>query len=403
MSSTFRSVYEGSVKSLYRRDAEPDFLYFDYTNDYSVFDWGKMPNPIHNKGKNLCLMGGMIFAEIENPDSWQALQSFDFPLEKNWLKQIFDNKIYQQYCQRGIETHFDCFTNESAEKLTLEQSINTPDKVYLKVHAADVAPLERHIFDDQLIYEYPRLNVGKQNQTTFLPLEIIFRFGVPEGSSLLGRLKKNPELLKQYGLDKIPEPGEKLQKPIIEFFTKLEAEDRKLSLQEALLISQLPFSDFENLYRTAELTALWIYKRFTENGMILWDGKIEMAYHSDKAEKTFVLVDTIGLDELRVSDQNYELSKEIIRRYYRKTEWHDIIKDCQQNEPKRFATEKQTLPNPPELPAYIQNAVEQIYSTVFQVLHTQNQDLLPKLSKQLEAVYTELNQSQEKQLVGTTT
>lgn len=401
--TTFRSVYEGSVKSLYRKDAEPDYLYFDYTNDYSVFDWGKMPNPITNKGRNLCLMGGMLFKELEQPASWQTLKSFDFPQDKNWLSDVFNNATYEQFCQRGIETHFDAFTTEDGKKLNLEQAVASSDEqVYLKVHAADVAPLQRHIFQNQLLYDYPRLNVGKQNQTTFLPLEIVFRFGVPEGSSLLSRLEKNPSLLKDYQLEKIPVAGEMLKKPIIEFFTKLEAEDRKLSLQEALLISQLPFEAFERLYQTAELTALWIYKRFTESGMTLWDGKIEIAYHADKATQAFVLVDTIGLDELRVSYKNYELSKELIRRYYRKTEWHDIIKDCQQNEPKRFATEKDSLPNPPELPAYIQNAVEQIYETVFQVLHTQNADLLTKLGSQLESVYAELNASQ-KQLAGAST
>ena len=30
---------------------------FVFTDDYSVFDWGKMPDPIPDKGASICTMG----------------------------------------------------------------------------------------------------------------------------------------------------------------------------------------------------------------------------------------------------------------------------------------------------------------------------------------------------------
>src|SRR5688572_5882733 len=52
----------------------------------------------------------------------------------------------------------------------------------------------------------------------FIPLEVIFRWGVPEGSSLL---KKGYKVFDQFSA------------PLVEYTTKLEAFDRALTLEEA--------------------------------------------------------------------------------------------------------------------------------------------------------------------------
>ena len=41
-----------------------------------------------------------------------------------------------------------------------------------------------------------------------VPLEVIFRNSLPEGSSVFKRLAKGETTLEQLGLEKIPEPGE---------------------------------------------------------------------------------------------------------------------------------------------------------------------------------------------------
>jgi len=39
---------------------------FVFTDDYSVFDWGKMPDAIPNKGASLCAMGAANFERLES-------------------------------------------------------------------------------------------------------------------------------------------------------------------------------------------------------------------------------------------------------------------------------------------------------------------------------------------------
>ena len=38
---------------------------FVFTDDYSVFDWGKMPDEIPQKGRSLCAMGAANFEALE--------------------------------------------------------------------------------------------------------------------------------------------------------------------------------------------------------------------------------------------------------------------------------------------------------------------------------------------------
>ncbi|PSQ38766.1 phosphoribosylaminoimidazolesuccinocarboxamide synthase, partial [Halobacteriales archaeon SW_10_66_29] len=38
---------------------------FAFTDDYSVFDWGKMPDEIPDKGASLCTMGAFNFELLE--------------------------------------------------------------------------------------------------------------------------------------------------------------------------------------------------------------------------------------------------------------------------------------------------------------------------------------------------
>ena len=39
---------------------------FNFSDRYSVFDWGEMPDKISGKGASLCLMGAYCFEQLEN-------------------------------------------------------------------------------------------------------------------------------------------------------------------------------------------------------------------------------------------------------------------------------------------------------------------------------------------------
>ena len=38
---------------------------FIFSDKYSIFDWGEMPNLIMNKGKALCIIGAYFFEKLE--------------------------------------------------------------------------------------------------------------------------------------------------------------------------------------------------------------------------------------------------------------------------------------------------------------------------------------------------
>ena len=60
----------GSVKDLKigrePNEREMGVGIFEFSNRYSVFDWGKMPDEIPNKGAALCLMAAWNFEQAES-------------------------------------------------------------------------------------------------------------------------------------------------------------------------------------------------------------------------------------------------------------------------------------------------------------------------------------------------
>jgi phosphoribosylaminoimidazole-succinocarboxamide synthase len=73
----------------------------------------------------------------------------------------------------------------------------------------------------------------KEEVNFLIPLEIIYRNSLPEGSSVFRRLKEGSLRLEEVGLQSMPEPGEILDEPILDVSTKLETTDRYISWEEA--------------------------------------------------------------------------------------------------------------------------------------------------------------------------
>jgi phosphoribosylaminoimidazole-succinocarboxamide synthase len=123
------------------------------------------------------------------------------------------------------------------------------------------------------------------------------------------RLAADPSYAQSAGPElAVPEEGW-FERPVLEFYTKLEPKDRLLSIQEALTISGLTPKRFEELAELAFATALAIYHHFAERGIELWDGKFEFL----EDHKGLLLADSIGPDELRLVYSGHSLSKEMIQ------------------------------------------------------------------------------------------
>jgi len=288
----------GSVKDLQilKEPVENEGGYgrFIFSDRYSVFDWGEMPDHIPHKGEALCLIGAYLF---------------------------------EQASGKGIRTHYGGVVADDRVLLTseLEKPSNTMEIRLVRVI-------------------HPKFNNGKYDYSGFtpklknflIPLEVIYRNGLPEGSSIFKRLENRETSLEELGLDHYPKPGERLRIPIFDASTKLEGKDRYASWNEAKSIAGLEDKDVWEIRGTLLDIDNLITEISGKAGLTNEDGKIELAYDS---YGKLILVDVIGtLDECRFTYNGINVSKEIARQFYKKTEWY---KDLQ--EAKKIAEEKGIL------------------------------------------------------------
>jgi len=272
-------VHKGSTKDVFQLGE--NYL-FQFSDRYSVFDWGEMPDHLEGKGKSLA---------------------------------DFTKRVYEILGTKGIAHHLQaapCGDNEIIVK---------PFRV---IRDQKVMPKEENIF---------------------IPLEVIFRMGVAKGSSLLKRFP-----------GKFTE-NEMFDRPMIEFTTKLERFDRPLTHDEARDISNLNETEWLNLITTTEKIAMTLKEIFAVSGITLWDGKVEFAVGKG-INRQIVLVDSIGPDELRLTKDGVQLSKEIIRQYYKDSEWYARLDETKKKHGEKF---KDFISPPEKLGREFKTAVEEMY------------------------------------------
>jgi phosphoribosylaminoimidazole-succinocarboxamide synthase len=290
-----RLVYEGSVKNLYQaKDGE---LEFEYTDAYSVFDWGRMPDELRGKGKALAAMGCAFFENLGDPKSWKGLKLPEEVAEE-YSRDVKDLQ------EHGLRTHY----------------LGPCGDLGFKVQAVNVEPPEQVKIANRLLYYYSAPRAPER----LIPLEVVFRWGMPAGSSLKERL--TPSYVRELGLDSLPREGDRFKRPVIELFTKLEQSDRFLTWEQALNYSRLQPLQFKRMLARTEILAFWLRDFFAARGLELWDGKFEWALSRER----LVLVDSIGPDELRLvePESGMPFSKEFLRNFYRGSPWYEDLREA---------------------------------------------------------------------------
>lgn len=305
-------LYQGSVKNLYHNSEN---VLFEYSDRYSLFDWGEMPDNLDKKGEALAVMGALFFKEIED------------------LK---------------IPHHFLSLSDKNGN------AVDWNPTRFLKVQEV---PVTR-----------PEMVEGKYNysfyqtapQKGLVPLEVMFRFGVGKGSSVAKRVEKDPTLLKQWNMTEL-KVGELRDLPLIDFSTKLEKGDRYLTHTEAKAVGGLTENEFNHLSDLTTKVAIRLRLIFQKMGLELWDGKLEWAF-TPGADRGFMLVDSIGLDELRLEKNGVSLSKEFLREYYRSTPWFEKLTAAKKQADLTGGDFKTLcLENPPHLPSKEKTAATNLY------------------------------------------
>ena len=251
---------------------------FVFTDAYSVFDWGQMPDAIPGKGASLCTMGAFNFEALD---------------------------------AAGVPTHYRGVVADG-EVGPLSAAERPPTGMAIDLAQVPDLPHDGDGYDYDAFHEAAGDNY-------VVPLEIVFRNVVGEASSI--RTRRSP---RDVGLDADawPEGVVELPDPVVEFSTKYESQDRYLSRSEADAIAgKADVDDLESLAREVNHA---VTDRAETTGFAHEDGKIECVYRGGDLS----VADVVGtFDENRFSYDGQEVSKEVVRQFYRREqpEWVEAV------------------------------------------------------------------------------
>ncbi|PHQ37747.1 phosphoribosylaminoimidazolesuccinocarboxamide synthase [Halorubrum persicum] len=298
---------------------------FVFTDAYSVFDWGQMPDAIPRKGASLCTMGAFNFELLE---------------------------------AAGVPTHYRGVADpDSGEIVSLPDASAAPAEMAIDLTQVPDLPYE----GPDAGYDYDAFHAaGGENY--LVPLEIVFRNRVPVGSSL--RRRTDPAdfgLDAALGLDDWPDEPVDLPEPVVEFSTKYEQQDRYLTRDEADRIAGVAEIDaLESLARDVNRI---VTERADDAGFVHEDGKIECLYVDGELR----VADVVGtFDENRFSYGGRGISKEVVRQWYKTNDpaWVEAVKEAKAAVADRDIDDWRELcePDPDPLPPAVVDAVADLYA-----------------------------------------
>ncbi|MEN3202374.1 MAG: phosphoribosylaminoimidazolesuccinocarboxamide synthase [Atribacterota bacterium] len=312
----------GSVKDLVvlasPREEEPGRGKFVFSDRYSVFDWGEMPDTIPYKGMSLCLIGAYFFEKLE---------------------------------KAGIRTHY--LGLEEGGRIKRLSELREPVSTMHIQLVRVILPSRTETGYDYGLYRYVRGNF-------LIPFEFIYRNMLPEESSLRKRVVEGKVTLEELGLSELPSPGVPLPEPILDVSTKLEEQDRYVSWSVIEELGILSAEEIRNVKETLLFVDRFITREMRRIGIENEDGKIELALDGNR---NLILVDVVGTpDECRFTFRGMPMSKEILRSFYRKTEWYREVQKAKQNHP--FDWKACVTSTPPPLPSDLIQLVSWLYQRI---------------------------------------
>jgi phosphoribosylaminoimidazole-succinocarboxamide synthase len=335
----------GSVKDLLVIEKpgkdKPGTAQFVFSDRYSVFDWGEMPDLIPDKGAAICLTTAYFFEKLE---------------------------------EMSMRTHYRGLVEGDEVKRLSE--LNSPQS---RMELNLLRVLKPRITADT--YDYSSYKEERTN--ILIPLEIIYRNSLPEGSSVFRRLKEGSLRLEALGLAKMPYPGHVLERPLLDLSTKLEASDRYISRDEAKELACLNEDELEEITSATLRINELITSEASRAGLTNEDGKVEFGF--DEA-RNLILVDTVGtLDECRFTYDGMPVSKEIARIFYRNTKWYDEVEAAKKKDSVRW--KELVAIDPPALPPALKDAISMLYkASCNEITHRIWFDDVPAVKEILEEI-----------------
>ena len=275
---------------------------FVFTDAYSVFDWGQMPDAIPRKGASLCAMGAFNFELLEDEGVSTHYRGVVDPGETG------DEAGSEPGAGDGSEPG--AGDGSEPDPVPLADATAPPTEMAIDLTQVPDLPYD----GPDAGYDYDAFHAAG-GEHYLVPLEVVFRNRVPIGSSL--RRRADPA---DFGLDADPaidadewpdEPVD-LPEPVVEFSTKYEQQDRYLTRAEADEIAGAAAVDaLESLARDVNRV---VTERAEAAGFVHEDGKIECLYVDGELR----VADVVGtFDENRFSYGGRGVSKEVVRQWYK--------------------------------------------------------------------------------------
>ncbi|MFT4881129.1 MAG: phosphoribosylaminoimidazole-succinocarboxamide synthase [Natronomonas sp.] len=269
---------------------------FEFTDDYSVFDWGKMPDEVPGKGASLCTMGAFNFELLE---------------------------------AAGVPTHYrGVVAGDGDDRAAVDIDTALGRGTTPREMAINLAQVPDLPFEERTGYDYDAYH-DAAGSNYVVPLELVFRNRVGVGSSLRSRTDPGDHDLDHGSW---PEEAVDLPEAVVEFSTKYEEQDRYLDHAAANRVAGA--ADLAELEALAREVNRVLTERAAEAGFVHQDGKIECVYH----DGDLLVADVVGtFDENRFAYDGQQVSKEVLRQHHRRTQpgWVEAV-----GEAKREADER---------------------------------------------------------------
>ena len=136
-------LYQGSVKNV-RGVKGRDPYVFEFSDRYSIFDWGEMPDLLEGKGEALAFMSWFFFDFLGNSRNWRDWSAPARYMESPILAQIRD---------RGVAHHAHGLVSHDLKVLQLEREVISPSRC-LSVHPVRVFYPGSSKQGNELVWDY---------------------------------------------------------------------------------------------------------------------------------------------------------------------------------------------------------------------------------------------------------
>ncbi|MBN1114184.1 MAG: hypothetical protein JXA66_02470 [Oligoflexia bacterium] len=254
---------------------------FNYKPVFSVFDIGTIhpPVPLDNSTINI-------------------MQGFNFELLR----------------EKGIESHYIGLVTNEGTLISAKEAIS-----------GKITPtISRVRFVNRLMPEFAN---GKWDYSIFreppcnnfvLPVEFISRNNLPESSSVWRRIADRELNLEDMGLPSGFKKGDRLPehlKPILDFSTKFEPDDRYISARATLDLLGIDDASFDLINKTTRNVSNIMTEYAESAGFKREDGKVEYVTYVENDRKKYVLGDAVCTwhEDRLITPQGLGISKQIIR------------------------------------------------------------------------------------------